>query len=175
MKSTCYIYFYTDLSYIEECFFNINVQHKNWEEQIWLWIPFFPHPFVAPSCLFEPQALWTVSAWRTDMMYGHSHSFSSVAMAFCLLTRWLGNFAMKVSTKDQKLSCGTVLPLPSVLHDAWQVLGRMDEKAIPCHAFTYFSSLADILSHLSSTWYLKKCREKKDELKNGREKAVILL
>lgn len=117
---------------------------------------------VQPSCLFEPQALWTVSARQTDMMYGHSHSFSSVAMAFCLLTRWwLDNFAMKVSTKDQKLSCGTVLPLPSVFHDAWQVLGRMDEKAIPCHAFTYFSSLADILSHLSSTCYLKKCRLKK--------------
>lgn len=93
---------------------------------------------VQPSCLFEPQALWTVSAQQTDMIYGHSHSLSSVAMAFCLLTRWLDNFAMKVSTKDQKLSCGTVLPLPSVFHDSWQVLGRMDEKAIPCHALTYF-------------------------------------
>jgi len=36
----------------------------------------------------------------------------------------------------------------------------MDEKAILCHAFTYFSSLADILSHLSSTCYLEKCGEK---------------
>lgn len=124
---------------------------------------------VQASCLFEPQALWTDSARQTDMIYGYSHSFSSVAMAFCLLTRWLDNFAMKVSTEDQKLSCGTVLPLPSVLHDAWQVLGRMDEKATPCHACTYFSSLADILSHLSSTCYLKKCREK-NKLQNRREK-----
>lgn len=127
---------------------------------------------VQASCLSEPQALWTVSARQTDMIYGHSHSSSSVAMAFCLLTRWLDNFAMKVSTKDQKLSCGTVQPLPSVLHDAWQVLGRMDEKAMPCHTFTNFSSLADILSHLSSTCYLKKMQRKKKEnkLQNRRGK-----
>lgn len=115
---------------------------------------------VQASCLFEPKALWTVSAQQTDMIYGYSHSSSSVAMAFCLLTRWLDNFAMKVCTRDQKLSRGTVLPLPSVLHDVWQVQGRMDEKAIPRHAFTYFSSLAGSLSHLSSTCYLEKCGEK---------------
>lgn len=125
------------------------------------------------SCLFEPKALWTVSAQQTDMIHGYSHSFSSVAMAFCLLTRWLDNFAMKICTKDQKLSHGTALPLPSVLHDVWQVQGKIDEKAIPCHIFTYFSSPDDILFPPSSTCYLEKCGGKK--IQNRKEKPISLL
>jgi len=84
--------------------------------------PFFLGPLLhhmQASCLLEPKALWTVSAQQTHMIYGYSHSSSSVATAFCLLTRWLDNFAMKVCTKDKQLSPGTVLPVPSVSHNVW--------------------------------------------------------
>lgn len=57
-------------------------------------IPSFESSYLAPlldqvytRCLFQSKALWTVLAQQTGMMYGYSHSSSSVAMAFCLLMR----------------------------------------------------------------------------------------